>query len=550
MKKFPKEFQWFTSGTIGTTESELNKLEDALEGINSKMEFGLRSILTEYQSRWSELPSHARDLIKEIEKGKTAEDDELEWAQRRVKVYQEINNVVKLNSKYNRESLKDAQSTLNEVTYALNKLTVAAGITMRDYLSAIGLKDLSGLPKEQQLVIKATLDKSEVIKGLSELASNRYLKILEQGFKIPLVFDYGKGDGPNLSALQERYNKFVETLTSGLVKPIKEFNTSWADVEKSLKENLKDANDIIKGYKVAGQQRYTEAEYLKAQADKSDLEAALRWLGVSEDVKKKDDGREQRLRNQISLLKEIQQQYEKLAKTFSKTETEAKIIASYGDTLKEAFAGTGLSFDIKDFSSVEGLVGGLSKLLPMAKKIGKEAGLNLSKEISHLETEVDIKAKIKDDEVLVKQVQDLFDEYDFYLQLEKLNIPKDLAKQIFNIDAIDLESLKSKLLEFKPEFNSEDLLKEYKKFENKITEMENKAQTERLKTYTKYLIKAQNERVKIRMEELRQIFCFLSRRANRMFSLMFSVFQRRTVTVSSKGESVLIMILVVLVKKL
>lgn len=504
-KQNTAHFQWFTSGTIGTTESELNNLEDALEGINSKMEFGLRSILTEYQSRWSELPSHARDLITEIEKGKTAEEDELEWAQRRVKVYQEINNVVKLNSKYNRESLKDAQSTLNEVTYALNKLTVAAGVTMRDYLSAIGLKDLSGLTKEQQLVIKATLDKSEVIKGLSELASNRYLKILEQGFKIPLIFDYGEDDGSNLSALQERYNKFVETLTSGSVKPIKDFNTSWEEVEKSLKENLKDANDIIKGYKVAGQQRYTEAEYLKAQADKLDLEAALRWLGISEDVKKKDDGREQRLRNQISLLKEIQQQYEKLAKTFSKNETEAKIIASYGDTLKEAFAGTGLSFDIKDFSSVKGLVGGLSKLLPMAKKIGKEAGLNLSKEISHLETEVDIKAKIKDDEVLVKQVQDLFDKYDFYLQLEKLNIPKDLAKQIFNIDAIDLESLKSKLLEFKPEFNSEDLLKEYKKFENKITEMENKAQTERLKTFTKYLIKAQNERVKIRMEELRQL---------------------------------------------
>ncbi len=494
-------FQW--ANVMGTTESEIKGLESALEGLNTKMEFGLKSILTEYQSRWRELPNFARELVTEIEAGQKAEEDEIDYAKRRVEAFKQINAVVKLNRQYNKESLENAQETLENITTALGRLRRAIGEPMRDYLSSIGLKDLSSLTKEQQLVIKATLDNSDVIKGLSELTSNRFFRILEEGFKIPLVFDYGKGDGSNLTALQEKYNKFVNTLTTEIVQPIKAFDKSWEEVEKRLESDLKEQETIIKGYQVAGQQRYTQAEYMSAMAKKADLEAAQAWLGVGKESKKKGDDREKQLQRQISLLKEIQQQYEKLAKTFSKAETQTRIMSSYGDTLKEAFAGTGLSFDIKDFSSVEGLVGGLKKLLPMAQKIGKEAGLNLSKEISHLETEVDIKAKIKDDKALVKQVEDLFSQYDFYLELKKLNIPADLAKKIFNVDSIDLKELREKITEIKPEFNSEDLIKEYEKFDKKLRDLEDKAQVERLKKYTQYLIKAQNERVKIKMEELR-----------------------------------------------
>lgn len=158
-----------------------------------------------------------------------------------------------------------------------------------------------------------------------------------------------------------------------------------------------------------------------------------------------------------------------------------------------------------DFTNIEGVIHQLKQLAPLAKKEGKEAELALSKEISELEVQVGVKKKSEQDKELIDYIEDMFSGYEMSIELQKLNIPPDLAKQLFNIDALTLPELKNKVVSMESKFVGTDMEEEYRKFLKKIDEMEEKAQMERLKKYSKYLIKAQSERVKIKLEEMRQL---------------------------------------------
>ena len=158
-----------------------------------------------------------------------------------------------------------------------------------------------------------------------------------------------------------------------------------------------------------------------------------------------------------------------------------------------------------DFTNIEGVIATLKKLEPLAKKEGEAAMLALSKAISELETQVGVDFKIKEDKALLDQIEEMFSGYEVSLELQKLNIPNDLAKQLFDVDAITLPELKLQVESLKSQFEGKDMLDEWDKLMKRINEMEVKAQQERLKTYSQYLVKAQSERVKIKLEELRKI---------------------------------------------
>ena len=102
-------------------------------------------------------------------------------------------------------------------------------------------------------------------------------------------------------------------------------------------------------------------------------------------------------------------------------------------------------------------------------------------------------------------MQDLFDNYELGKELENLHLPKDLMKQLFDVDVLNLDELRDRITSMDISNFGEDALKEYDKLLDKIREMELKEQEERMKMYSKYLIKAQNERVKAKIDEMKQI---------------------------------------------
>lgn len=162
-----------------------------------------------------------------------------------------------------------------------------------------------------------------------------------------------------------------------------------------------------------------------------------------------------------------------------------------------------------DFTNIRGVIATLKQLEPIAKKEGKEAQLALSKAISQLEAEVNLNVKAKEDKQLIDDIEKMFSGYEMSIELDKLNIPPGLAKQLFNVDSVDLSSIRNKieseLSKAQKVGGQEDRVKELKKQLDKVEEMEDKAMQERLKKYVKYLTQAQGERVKIKMEEIRKL---------------------------------------------
>jgi hypothetical protein len=121
--------------------------------------------------------------------------------------------------------------------------------------------------------------------------------------------------------------------------------------------------------------------------------------------------------------------------------------------------------------------------------------------------EMDVKVRVKKDadKELKNEIEEMFDEYDLFLDLKKLNIPTDVAKGLFGIDSTSIEELRESLISRKDEFIGKDMLKEYEDYLKKLDDMEDKAQMDRLKKYLEYTRAAIGERAKIKVEEMNKL---------------------------------------------
>lgn len=166
-----------------------------------------------------------------------------------------------------------------------------------------------------------------------------------------------------------------------------------------------------------------------------------------------------------------------------------------------------------DFTNVEGVIDILKKLSPIAEKEGEETALALSRAISDKEVEIGVQTKEQSDKELIEYIEEMFDGYELSLELDKLGLPKYFMSDLFNIDTFDLDQIRTKIENEISRIKSseetkqgeKDRLKELEKQLQKVDDMEEKQMQERLKKYSKYLLKSQSEAVKIKLDELRQI---------------------------------------------
>lgn len=214
---------------------------------------------------------------------------------------------------------------------------------------------------------------------------------------------------------------------------------------------------------------------------------------------------------------------ERLYSGMQKRSDERASVFATGKEISKIVKDASVEISQINIDSAKGVVESLKKLIPFAKSIGKEAYIALQKAIDEYESEIELKPKVSERENIQQEVEDLFSGYEISLELEKLHVPSDFAEQLLGVEAITLPELRFKTLEKyglkdlidlsnEEIFNSDQFKglsdnyeKEVREALSKISEMENKQQLERLKKYTQYLIKAQSERVKIKMDEIRQL---------------------------------------------
>lgn len=99
-----------------------------------------------------------------------------------------------------------------------------------------------------------------------------------------------------------------------------------------------------------------------------------------------------------------------------------------------------------DFATPEGLVKALRGLVPIAKKEGKEAMLTLSKEISKVENEFGVKIRLENVEDFKTDIEKTLGDYKLWKDIEKLQMPDDIASKIFGVTPQTLQQVREKVL--------------------------------------------------------------------------------------------------------
>ena len=252
-------------------------------------------------------------------------------------------------------------------------------------------------------------------------------------------------------------------------------------------------------------------------------------LGGEAEKKAKGDAVE-RIKRQISLIKELYQEYQKLSQNMGGEKARQTVADSFSDSLKE------LQMDIKgiDFTNIAGITEALESLGAEAEKAGGDARLALKKAIGETKVEIEIMANIANRKEFENEISKMLSDYDTGIELAKLDIPQDMAKTFFGIDVTTLDEISQKLKDRLNEINEEEVdiskrlnqisdndnlrkslelqIQGYKEEresiaenERKITELIEKEQYERLKTYTAYARKTVSERTRLLIDENKKL---------------------------------------------
>lgn len=268
------------------------------------------------------------------------------------------------------------------------------------------------------------------------------------------------------------------------------------------------------------------------------IEALAKKLGVavgsttsSTGSKKTDDTYSRR----IKLVEDMRKAYDDLNKTWGKNIALEKIQESFGDEAKELK----VPIDKMDVSTIEGYIEALKSIESLVKKDAK-AYKEWKKALREANLELEKTAEIEGFEKTKRELDKLFDKYELSVEIDKLNMPKDIAKGLFGAESIDLSGLRDRMnketgellnklaelrkIESKHDATELKTNEEYKKLKaeinekwsqeeikladetnKKLDELETKSIEDRLKKYTKYLNQSFSELGKIYVDGADQI---------------------------------------------
>lgn len=304
------------------------------------------------------------------------------------------------------------------------------------FIKRLETKDFASMSDEDLLAtLTVAVDTEGANRKWNDFVKDHVKRWLEEVYPIKFKPVVDEDPDKTLLAWQESYNKLFEGKTG--FEKIDKKATQHEKVIKRLNGEYEKQKDLVEQIAKAGTKGAYQGYNLEEERKKlQEINAQLAWFGVSPEDKGKDEVLE-KLKNRISLIKEMNKEYEKLNKTFSKAESLAKVQKAYADTAKEL----GLDTSTMDFTD-EGTIKSLEALLGKPEYAANKYVIELQKALDNFKVELGVEVKQEKDKDLEAQVQELFDEYDLALEIKKLNIPPELAKDLFGVNTRSLEELK------------------------------------------------------------------------------------------------------------
>lgn len=362
---------------------------------------------------------------------------------------------------------------------------------------------LSQTDKEQQ--IKVAIDKFAFDEGYTDIVEKLY-DIANEKWTINITpaltqdktdpAEWVKRLKPAIEAINK---KISEALPEGSTAKLFEVPTDTSDLQTYISTVTSQLSDATQDF-LSGQKKYSaeEVAVFKAMAKYADDIRTLLNISEKSGGRSADDLFSQKLR----VIKEMYEEYKKLLKLFDEAEAREGAMAKVGDAFKEAFGKSPNEMGFDLFSEE-----GFKKALDALVRLAPDAKARLQAQLAKVDVEWEGKIKIAESKNadLSKEIEELFSGYQLSLELEKLNIPPEFAQQFFGIESLSLDDLRAEVAKKMESAVGDENKAKYKEYLDKITDLETKAQQERLKKYLNYSRNAIGERAKIKLEELRQL---------------------------------------------
>lgn len=516
--------------------------EDYGQSMGKLMSWGMQAQMESIEEaarvNYKQMGKYAREYFDSIKDGQRENESDYEWTKRRATALVMISKLETDIVGKNKELRRTLRSVVGD-SIELHHETKGIYDNLVEAVGGVAnlRRKLSDKPLDIAAQIKTEVDKLEYDPATKQFIMNDLYAMLH--LKVNYVEDPNaqspyqwQGFKKDLKEARDDLKKFVDESNKSLgyenfffsedeIKKLEHFSEALDAIQKKYDENKK-AIEQLKGTS----DEYGKAEKTRLEAEQAELrETAKKWnYNLDSKNKKGDNDALKKLKDQIKLIKEANKAYEDRNKRFGKEESQKVVTDAYKDAFKEVE----LAIEDIDYTNLEGVVAALESLKTEAEKAGGQ--VDLLKSISEVEAEIGLTFKERQDEALFSQVQEIFDDYELAVDINKINLSPELAKNLFGVDTKSFDQMRTEIISKFAGTNEEvtkilskgyevseedekilikaigkDRVDKAKEALEKIQDLEDKAQLERLKKYVEYAKKGVSERAKIKLEEMRQL---------------------------------------------
>lgn len=526
-----KSTKWNWSDLFDKTKN----MSEVIQNAYSTLAANVASDVNGLRDNFDELSESEKAAFEILKQPKKVDETDVEYLQRLNKGYSTLINsaqkAIKVRDQYSTQSneyrkaneevlkiwnrLTKAGIDYNQIRKALAAQDKAQTATQKEYNEALDeskelFKALENIPdKEKEIRLTAAIDKVASEKHWDDFVKYDIMRWTEQRFNIK--FNFVPDEKKPLSVWQENYNKQFESYYG--YKKIENADTTREKELQRINGFLKEQKDLVERIQKAGTRKGTAYEGYNLDEEKrklEDLQKQVEWFGIGDKTTK---GRGKDWFSELAKnIKDAHKEFVTLNKDLDEAAATTLMLERYSGVIHESLAalnGQIGDYDISqyDLTTEEGTIQALNDLLNIIPDTAKEAQLAVQKALSDIVGEQTIRNAQQDTKNLIDGIKDMIDGYKLSLELDTMGVPKNLASQLFGIQTFSLDEIKKRIAAEKAADKaiSTERLKQLNDLERQIADMEDKARMDRLKKYTNYLIAAQSEAVKIKLEEARKI---------------------------------------------
>ena len=416
----------------------------------------------------------------------------------------------------------------------IHKMFMALTVDSKDLKSALDdvydkIGDISGLTKEEKETrIKIAVDTYGAEKGLSDFQKQVLYPFLNKKYNIEISVDTPK-EG-KLPEWVKRFNDYFAVNNAKFIKQIdeKQYNVTAQETldryKNLVKEREKEISEYLKGTPYMTGNK--EFDLTRAKNELSAYKEAVAWFSRTEDKNNKTRKDTKDWWSElVKVIGDAHKEFVKLNEQLDKTDAMSLAVERFKGVYAEVAKNLKVSLKpLQDFNleTEDGIKAAFKYLRDKLPASAKNARVEIKKQLTDIEGEAKVKVETEANVELKQQIEDMFSGYELQLELDKMGLPPEMANLLFNVQPTNLESIRKAIGEKYADATSQADIKNRDELLKKLSEMEDKQMQENFKKYSEYLIKAQNERVKLKLEELNKIA-----EVEKTFSMTATVAQKR-----------------------